>query len=75
VVGAWDEQVTQAHACDAVERLSEAGIEPVGIGIMENCVEEIFPRHVVLHDLDYLASDFARQLCQVLTERAAPAPS
>ena len=69
VVGAWDESVTQSHACDAVERLTEAGIEPVGIGIMETSVRKVFPRHAVIHDLDDLASGFARQLCSVLTER------
>ena len=73
VVGAWDESVTQSHACDAVERLTEAGIEPVGIGIMETSVRQVFPRHAVIHDLDDLATTFARQLCSVLTERAASA--
>jgi len=44
VVGAWDENVTWDHACQSVRKLARAGIEPVGIGIMESCVRDIFPR-------------------------------
>lgn len=69
VVGALDEGVTMDHACRAVERLARAGIEPVGIGIQENCVEEIFPRHVVIHRLEELARQFMAQLCSVLSGR------
>ena len=73
VVGAWNEGMTQAHACEVVELLSDAGIEPVGIGILENSARDIFPRYAVIHDLDDLATTFARQLCSVLTERAVSA--
>ena len=68
VVGAWDEQVTLDHACDAVDRLADAGIEPVGIGIREACVEAIFPRHAVIQDLHDLPRGFVGQLAKVLTE-------
>ena len=69
VVGAWDERVTLQHACQAVKKLSEAGIEPVGIGILEECVREIFPRHAIIHDLAELPKSFLKQLCRVLTAR------
>jgi len=69
VVGAWNEQVTMQHACDAVRSLSGAGIEPVGIGILEQCVGEIFPRHTMIHDLKELPRSFLGQLCSVLTDR------
>ena len=69
VVGAWDENVTLEHACRAVKRLTSAGIEPVGIGILEQSVETIFPRHAVIHKLEDLPKSFLRQLCLVLTER------
>ena len=69
VVGAWDEKVTLEHACRAVKRLSSAGIEPVGIGILEQSVETIFPRHALIQKLSDLPKSFLRQLCLVLTER------
>jgi len=69
VVGAWDEKVTMDHACWAVRRLSAAGIEPVGIGIREQCVETIFPRHAVIQNLQELPITFLRELCTVLGER------
>ncbi len=68
VVGAWDESATVSHACESVGRLNAAGIEPVGIGIQEISVRDIFPRHVVINDLDQLATGFARELCEVLTQ-------
>ena len=67
VVGAWDENVTWDRACEAVRKLTRAGIEPVGIGIMESCVRDIFPRNAVIHDLSELPGEFLKQLCQVLT--------
>jgi len=69
VVGAWDEQVTMSHACWAVRRLSAAGIEPVGIGIREQCAQTIFPRHAVIQGLQELPTSFLRELCSVLGER------
>lgn len=66
VVGAWDERITFNHACEAVKKLSSVGIEPVGIGILESSVTEIFPRHAVIRDLSELPSGFLRQLCSVL---------
>ena len=66
VVGAWDEQVTFNHACEAVTRLTRAGVEPVGIGIMEACVTGIFPRHAVIHRLEELPQAFIRELCRTL---------
>lgn len=71
VTGAWDESVTMQHACDVVKKLTTAGIEPIGLGLMENCVENIFPRHAVIWDLAQLPTTFGRQLCDVLTERRA----
>jgi len=67
VVGAWDENVTWDHACESVRKLARAGIEPVGIGIMESCVRDIFPRNAVIHKLEELPGEFLKQLCQVLT--------
>ncbi len=64
---ASDEQVTVDHACEAVTKLSASGIEPVGIGIQENCVEDIFPSHAVVSDLEDLPKGFMRQLCRVLS--------
>ncbi|MFP4029725.1 MAG: cobaltochelatase CobT-related protein [Candidatus Brocadiia bacterium] len=69
VVGAWDESVTMQHACRAVERLEGVAIEPVGIGIMADCVQKIFPRNAVIHRLEELPRTFAGELCEVLTER------
>ena len=69
VVGAWDEQVTLNHACSAVLRLTKAGIEPVGIGIMEGCVQDIFPHHAVIHTLDELPKAFLAELCRVLVKK------
>ena len=66
VVGAWDEQVTFEHACWAVKRIAQAGIEPVAIGIRENAVEQIFPRSAVIYSLEELPHAFLRQLCRVL---------
>jgi len=68
VVGAWDEQVTLNHACEAVQKLTAAGIEPVGIGIMQECVQTIFPRHAVIHDLRELPRRFVGELCGVLVD-------
>jgi len=67
VVGAWDENVTWDHACESVRKLARAGIEPVGIGIVESCVRDIFPRNAVIHKLEELPGEFLKQLCQVLT--------
>ncbi|MCK4375331.1 MAG: hypothetical protein KAX19_08380, partial [Candidatus Brocadiae bacterium] len=69
VVGAWDEDVTLEHACEAVKKLSRAGIEPVGIGIMEQLVADIFPSHAVIHHLSELPKGFLKQLCDVLLRR------
>jgi len=69
VVGAWDENITWEHACKAVKRLSRAGIEPVGIGMMERCVAGIFPDHAVIHRLSELPRGFLTQLCKVLTRQ------
>ena len=69
VVGAWDEQVTFEHACEAVKKLQRAGIEPVGIGILEESVRHIFPSNAVIHQLDDLPRSFLTQLCKVLTSR------
>lgn len=67
VVGAWDENVTWDHACDAVRRLARAGIEPIGIGILESSVQEIFPCHAVIHRLEELPRAFLRELCGALS--------
>lgn len=69
VVAAWDEDVTLEHACEAVKKLSHAGIEPVGIGIMEQLVADIFPRHAIIHSLAELPRGFLKQLCQVLGQK------
>lgn len=69
VVGAWDEQVTFDHSCQCVQRLSRAGIEPVGIGIMEACVTGIFPHHAVIRRLEELPQAFIRELCRTLGSR------
>jgi hypothetical protein len=50
--------------------LTAAGIEPVGIGIREACVEAIFPRHGVIQDLSELPREFICELSAVLTCRA-----
>jgi len=68
VVGAWDENVTWDHACESVGKLTRAGIEPVGIGIMESCVRDIFPRSAIIHTLEELPGEFLKQLCQLLTK-------
>ena len=68
VVGAWDEQVTLNHACSAVLGLTKAGIQPVGIGIMEDCVQGIFPRHAVIRTLEELPRTFLAELCRVLSK-------
>ena len=60
--------MTLDHACDTVDKLTDARIEPVGIGIREACVEAIFPRHAVIHDLSELPRGFVGQLSAVLTE-------
>lgn len=67
VVGAWDENLTWDHACKMVKKLSCAGIEPIGIGILEQCVAEIFPRHAVIHSLQELPRAFLKELCRTLT--------
>jgi hypothetical protein len=66
VVGAADESITMEHACEAVEKITRAGIEPVGIGIMESCVRDIFPEHAVIQKLDELPGAFMKELCAVL---------
>lgn len=69
IVGAWDEHITFAHACEAVKVLSSAGIEPVGIGILKDCVQEIFPSHAVIHDFSDLPRGFLQQLHKVLVRQ------
>jgi cobaltochelatase CobT len=69
VVGCLDEDITLQHACDSVRRLTAAGIEPVGLGIKEKCVESIFPRSAVIHTLEELPRTFLRQLTGVLMGR------
>ena len=64
-----NEAVTLGHACQSVKRLSEAGIEPVGIGICEPLVADIFPRHAVIKNLAELPSSFLKELCSVLAGR------
>jgi cobalamin biosynthesis protein CobT len=66
VAGCYDEAVTLAHACQSVKRLAEAGIEPVGIGICEPLVADIFPRHAIIKNLSELPSSFLKELCSVL---------
>jgi len=68
VVGAWDERITFNHACEAVKKLSSAGIEPVGIGIAEDSVKDIFPTHVVIHSLYELPKGFVGALCRALAK-------
>ena len=69
VVGAWNEQVTFDHACQAVKKLTAAGVETVGIGILEQSVGAIFPHHAVINNLQELPKGFLGQLCSVLTNR------
>ena len=69
VAGCYDEGVTLAHACQSVRRLSEARIEPVGIGICEPLVADIFPRHVIIRTLAELPRSFLKELCAVLAGR------
>ncbi|MFW6119030.1 MAG: cobaltochelatase CobT-related protein [Planctomycetota bacterium] len=69
VAGCYDESVTTDHARRTAERLEAAGIETVGLGITEPCVEEIFPRHAVIRRLEDLPTGFMRELCRVLTGR------
>jgi len=69
VTGAWDESITMEHARDAVKKLTEAGIEPIGLGIMTPFVKDVFPKHAVIYFLRQLPTTFSRQLCSVLTER------
>ncbi len=70
VTGAWDESVTMEHARGAVKKLTAAGIEPIGLGIMAPYVKDIFPRHACIYSLRQLPTTFSKQLCDVLTERA-----
>lgn len=69
VVGAWNEQVTFDHACQAVKRLTAAGVETIGVGILEQCVAQIFPRHAIISHLQELPRGFIGQLCSVLAAR------
>ena len=66
-MGAMDETVTFNHAREAVTRLTQAGIEPVGIGILEPCVRSIFPRSAVIQSLEHLPGSFLKELSAVLT--------
>ena len=70
VVGAWDEAVTFDHACRAVRILSGAGIEPVGIGIREECVGDIFPSYAIIRSMEDLPGGFLKELSRVLTRRS-----
>jgi len=69
VVGAWNEQSTFDHACQAVKSLTAAGVETIGVGILEQCVQAIFPRHAVISHLQDLPRGFLGQLCSVLSSR------
>ena len=69
VTGAWDESITFAHACQAVKKVTRAGVEPVAIGIQERSVEDVFPRSAVIHNLEELPRAFLSELCEVLSGR------
>jgi len=63
----WPEQTSMIdEAIKTVEQLSNAGIEIIGIGIQSSCVEEIFPQHVVINELEDLPRGFFRQLTKAL---------
>ncbi len=69
VTGAWNEQVTFEHAREAVKRISHAGIEPVGIGIQAECVQDLFPRSAVIYVLEELTHTFLSELRKVLSQQ------
>ena len=63
------DQIAQAwHLRQTVKRLTAAGIETFGIGIMDSSVSEFYPKHVVLHNLEELPKTVMQQLEKLLLE-------
>ena len=67
-VGLGNDGATFEHAKASIKRVERAGIDVALVGIMENSVEELHHRSVVVHSLDDLPKTVMRQLQSVLTD-------
>ena len=54
------------HLKDAVKRVSDAGIEPIGVGIMSGSVRRFYPKNVVVHEISELSGELMTILGEVL---------
>lgn len=67
-VGMGNDAPTFEHAKRSIKRVERAGIDLALIGIMENCVNDLHHRAVVVNSLDELPKTVMRQLQSLLTE-------
>lgn len=58
----------EKHLKDAVTLIEGAGIPIAGVGIKSRCVEEYYPRNVVVNDLENLGTEFLTLIREILRE-------
>lgn len=54
------------HLSDVVEMITKAGVECVGIGILDASVERFYPRHVVVRRVEDLGTTVMNEIAKVL---------
>ena len=58
--------IMMKEATETVRRLNKFGIEAIGVGIMTDAVQDIFPRHAVINSILDLPKSFYRELTKAL---------
>ena len=58
-------QVAKVHM--AIKQANKAGVETIGIGIMDTSVTTFYPKHIVLNDLASLPTTVMGELTKILT--------
>ncbi|SER28927.1 Cobalamin biosynthesis protein CobT [Faunimonas pinastri] len=62
-----DRKALYSHLHASVAGATKAGIEVIGIGIMNDAVKTFYPKHMVLHDLESLPGTVMGELKRILT--------
>ena len=62
----WSYSQVNADTRRAVAEVANAGVDIVGIGILDSSVKSFYPNHVVVHDLDDLSKTVLDRLAKLL---------
>ena len=55
-----------SHLVNTVKRISNSGVECIGIGIMDASVKRFYPKHIVINNVSELAREGMDQLAKML---------